>query len=80
MTRKAEAEAWVRGSRRIVHNQWLIEALVVLAFLVPLPLGATIFWVFTSSLMIQCIVVLWAAATIAYAALFVHTRMRQGRL
>jgi hypothetical protein len=80
MTREAEAEAWVRGSRRTVHNQWLIEALAVLALLVPLPLGATIFWVLTSPLMIQGIVVLWATATITYTALLVHTRMRQGKL
>jgi uncharacterized RDD family membrane protein YckC len=83
MTREAEAEAWVRRGRRAVHNQFFIQALAVLAIVVPLPLVATIFWAvfgLASPMIIQGIVVLWAAATIAYAALFVYTRIRQGKL
>jgi hypothetical protein len=81
MTREDEAEAWVRGKKRVVHNQLFIQVLAVLAIVVPFPLVAVIFWVvfgLASPLIIQGIVVLWAIATIAYAALFVYAKIRQG--
>jgi len=83
MTREAEAEAWVRKGRRAVHNQFLIQVLAVLAIVVPLPVVVAVFWAvfgLASPLIIQGIVVLWAAATIVYAALLVYTRIRQGNL
>ena len=81
MTREDEAEAWVRGKKRVIHNQLFIQLLAVLAIVVPLPLVAVIFWVvfgLASPLIIQGIVVLWAIATIAYAVLFVYAKIRQG--
>lgn len=81
MTREDEAEAWVRGKKWVVHNQLFIQLLAVLAIVVPLPLVAVIFWAvfgLASPLVIQGIVVLWAVATIAHAALFVYSKIRQG--
>ena len=81
MTREDEAEAWVRGKKRVVHNQLFIQVLAVLAIVTPFPLVAVMFWVvfgLASPLIIQGIVVLWAIVTIAYAGLFVYAKIRQG--
>jgi len=83
VTREAEAEAWVSRSRRSVQNQFLIQALAVLAIVAPLPLVAVTFWAvfgLASPIIVRGIFALWAAATITYAALSVYTRMRQRKL
>jgi hypothetical protein len=83
MTREDEAEAWVRKSRRVVHNQFLIEVLAVLAIAIPLPLVMTVFWAMFglgSPVIIQGIIVLWAATTVIYAALATYARIRQRKL
>jgi hypothetical protein len=80
MTREDEAEAWVRKSRRVVHNQFLIGVLAVLAIAIPLPLVMTIFWAvfgLASPVIIQCVIVTWAATTAVYAALAAYARIRQ---
>jgi hypothetical protein len=83
MTREDEAEAWVRKSRRVVHNQFLIGVLAVLAIAMPLPLIMTVFWAMFglgSPVIIQCVIVLWVAATVVYAALAAYARRRQRKL
>jgi hypothetical protein len=80
MTKRAEAEAWVREARRIIHNQTFIQLLAVLAIVVPLPLTAFVFlsvFGFSSPIAIQSILVLWATTTIAYAALLIYTKIKQ---
>jgi len=83
MTREAEAEAWVRRSRKALHNQFLIQILAVLAIVVPLPLVAVVFWAafgLASPMVIQGFLVLWATATVTYAATMVYTRIRDRKL
>lgn len=83
MTREAEAEAWVHRSRRVVHSQFLIQVLAVLAIVTPLPLVAVTFWAvfgLASPIVIRSIFALWAAATVTYAALSMYTRIRQREL
>jgi|GEM_PF-2082285 len=81
MTKEAEVEAWVRRrSRRIIHNQLLIQVLAVLAIVVPFPLAALIFWVVFgvgSPVIIQSIITLWVAVTVIYAALCVYIKIKQ---
>lgn len=80
MSREAEAEAWIRGKKRAIHNQFLIQMLAVLAMVVPIPLVGITFWaVFGLAIpaIIQSIVVLWVVAIVACAALSVYTKIRQ---
>jgi len=80
MNGRAEAEAWVRGAKRIIHNQTFIQLLAVLAITVPLPLTAFVFlsvFGFSSPIVIQSIVALWATVTTSYAALLIYTRIKQ---
>jgi hypothetical protein len=80
MTKEAEIEAWIRGRKRIIHNQHLIQALTVLAMMVPLPLTSFIFWIVFGlglPIVIQGIVLSWLAATIIYIVWSAYVRIKQ---
>jgi hypothetical protein len=83
MTKLAEAEAWVRRSRRMIHNQLLIQVFSILAIVVPLPMVTLIFWTafgLASPLVIRSLIGLWAAAMIIYAATAVYTMIQRRKL
>ena len=77
MAKLVEAEAWVRRSRQVIHNQPLIQLLGVLAIIVPLPLAMSAFWIaFSSAAAIQSLIGLWAAATMTYVFLEIHNGIK----
>lgn len=83
MTRLAEAEAWVRRNRRLIHNQPLIQFLSVIAIIMPLPIAILVFWTafgLASPLVIQSLIGAWAAAMIIYASVAVYTRIEHRKL
>jgi hypothetical protein len=83
MTKLAEAEAWVRRNKRMIHNQPLIQFLSVIAIIVPLPIATLIFWTafgLASPLVIQSLIGLWAATMIIYASMAIYTRMERRKL
>jgi hypothetical protein len=84
MTKEAEVEAWVRRrSRRIIHNQLLIQVSAILAIAIPLPLVALFFWAvfgLGSPIIIQSIITLWVIVTIIYAALSIYIKIKQRKL
>jgi len=80
MTKEAEIEAWIRGRKRIIHNQYLIQALTVLAMIVPLPLTSLVFWIVFGlglPIVIQGIVSSWLAAAIIYVVWSAYVRIKQ---
>jgi hypothetical protein len=80
MTREAEAEAWVRGRKRTIHSQLLIQFFAVLAIAAPLPITALVFWAafgLALPLVIQSIVALWVITTIVYFGMSIYTRIKQ---
>lgn len=83
MTREAEAEAWIRKNRRIIHDQSLIQFFAVIALTSPIPLVTIAFWAvfgLASPVIIQGIFASWAASALIYVALAIYTRIRQGKL
>ena len=75
-----EAEAWVHRSRRMIHNQPLIQLLSVIAITVPLPIAAFVFWAafgLASPLVIQSLIGLWAAAMIVFATMTIYTKIER---
>jgi hypothetical protein len=80
MTREAEAEALVRGRKRTIHSQLLIQFLAVLAIATPLPITALVFWAafgLAQPIVIQSIAALWATTTIVYFGMSIYTRIKQ---
>jgi hypothetical protein len=80
MTKQAEAEAFVNKSRRVIHNQSLIQLLAVFAIAMPLPLTGLIFWTafgLSSPIIAQTMATLWIAATIVYVASTTYVKARQ---
>jgi hypothetical protein len=74
-----EAEEWGRKPKRMIHNQSLIQLLLILAFTVPLPTVGVVFWlvfVVSPTIAIPCIIVTWTTSATAYAALAVYTRIK----
>jgi hypothetical protein len=83
MTKLAEAEAWVRRNKRMIHNQPLIQFLSVIAIIVPLPIATLIFWTafgLASPLVIQSLIGLWVAAITIYASMAIYTRIERRKL
>jgi hypothetical protein len=83
MTRLAEAEAWVRRNRRLIHNQPLIQFLSVIAIIMPLPMATLVFWAafgLASPLVIQSLIGAWTAAIIIYASMAVYTKIEHRKL
>jgi hypothetical protein len=81
--REAEAEAWVRRKRRAIHNHFLIQAIAVLALVVPFPLVGVIFWALfdvAHPVIIQGIFFLWAIAAVTYTAMLAYTKVKQRKL
>jgi len=77
MAKLAEAEAWVRRSRQMIHNQPLIQLLSVLTIIVPLPLAMSVFWfAFSSAVAIQSLIGLWAAAAMIHVTLEIHQEVQ----
>jgi hypothetical protein len=80
MTREAEVEAWLRGRKRTIHSQLLIQFLAVLAIATPLPITALVFWAAFSldlPFVIQSIVALWAITAIVYVGMSIYIRIKQ---
>jgi len=74
-----EAEAWTRKPKRVIHNQFLIQLLLILAFAIPLPAAGLVFWlIFAVSpiIVVPGIIVVWTASAITYAALAVYARIK----
>jgi hypothetical protein len=80
LTREAEAEAWVRKPKRIIHNQSLIQILIMLAMIIPLPLVGVVFWLlfaFASPIVIQTVVLVWTASTVIYGTTATYVRVKE---
>ena len=53
--------------RRIIHNQTVIQLLIILAIAIPIPLGAFIFWLIfciAPALVIPIILIVWAVGSV----------------
>jgi hypothetical protein len=79
MTREAEAEAWVRKPKRMIHNQSLIQVLTVLILVLPLPCTGLLFWLLFaySAIAVQSVVALWAVTMMVYGGMTVYVRIKQ---
>ena len=72
------AEAWFRKPRKIIHNQTIIQTLLTLAFLIPMPIAAGAMWLIANSpaIVIQTVLFTWSTATAAYLTLIAYIRVR----
>jgi hypothetical protein len=73
--KQAQSEAWVRKKKRIIHNQWLIRILLILSLIVPIPASGIILWLFFVAfppIILQSVLALWFASSVAYASLRVY--------
>ena len=70
--------------RMIIHNQIVIQLLIILAIAAPIPLtGVAFYCVFciAPSVVIPFCVVLWAALVVVYGLIYVYVKVRDsGRL
>jgi membrane protein YdbS with pleckstrin-like domain len=71
-------EAWFRKPRRIIHNQKLIQTVLTLAFLVPMPVAAGSMWLIANSpaIVIQTAFFTWLIAALAYLGLISYVRVK----
>jgi len=77
MAKLVEAEAWVHRSRQMIHNQLLVQLLSVVAIVIPLPVAISVLWLaFSSAMVIQSLIGLWAAATMTYVSVEIHNRIQ----
>ncbi len=79
MTRVNETtEAWFRKPRRIIHNQKLIQTLLTIAFLLPMPIAAGSLWLIANSptIVIQAAFFTWIGATATYLSLVSYVRVK----
>jgi len=61
----------------MIHNQTLIHLLSVVAIVMPLPVAMSVFWLaFSSVIVIQNLVGLWAAATMTYVSFKIRNRVQ----
>lgn len=61
----------------MIHNQTLIQLLSVVAIVMPLPVAMSVFWpAFSSVIVIQNLVGLWAAATMTYVSFKIRNRVQ----
>jgi hypothetical protein len=61
----------------MIHNQTLIHLLSVVAIVMPLPVAMSVFWLaFSSVIVIQNLVGLWAAATMTYVSFRIRNRVQ----
>jgi hypothetical protein len=72
------AEAWFRKPRKIIHDQALIQTMLTLAFLIPLPMAAASMWLIANSppIIIQTAFLTWLIAALAYLALISYVRVK----
>jgi hypothetical protein len=75
---KPEAEAWVRKKpKRIIHNQTVIQILMMLNIALPLTVPGVVLWLvfcLYPQIVIPAILTLWLAGSVAYVALRVHVK------
>jgi hypothetical protein len=75
---KPEAEAWFRRKpKRIIHNQMLIQLLMVLAVFIPIPAcGIIMYLIFyiAPAIVIPAILVLWSSAVVGEIIIWVLRR------
>lgn len=79
MTGVAEAaDAWFRKPRRIIHNQKLIQTLLTVAFMIPMPLAAGSMWLIANSppILIQAVFFTWLIAALTYLGLILYVRVK----
>jgi hypothetical protein len=79
-TMAEQAEVWIRKSRRMIHNQLLIQLFAVLAITLPLLFAALMFWTtfgIASPIVIQSLLGLWTATTVVYVASSIYVRTKQ---
>ncbi len=71
-------EAWFRKPRRIIHNQKLMQTVLTLAFLLPMPMAAGSLWLVANSpaMLIQAGFFTWLAATAAYLSLLSYVKVK----
>ena len=68
--------------RRIIQNQTLIQLLIILAVVTPIPLASVMFWlVFCVApvIMISSIVVIWAVGSVSYIVMWLHVERQNVR-
>jgi len=77
MAKLVEAEAWVHRSRQMIHNQLLVQLLSAVAIVIPLPVAISVLWLaFSSAMVIQSLIGLWAAVTMTYGSVEIHNRIQ----
>jgi len=73
MDEEAQAEMWVRKKpKRIVHNAWLIQLLIILNIALPIPVAGIVFWLafsFYPAIVVPGIIVAWVLGSIIYVIL-----------
>jgi len=77
MDEQAQAEAWVRKPRRIIHSYPLILLLGLLAALSPVPLAGLVVWAafaVAPSIVIPTLIALWAITLTVYTSLRLYYR------
>jgi fructose-specific phosphotransferase system IIC component len=74
--KQAQVEVWIhKKPRRIIHNFWLAQLLMILCITVPIPAGGVLFWLvfaMAPSIVIPVILVGWAVSAAVYAVLRLH--------
>lgn len=58
--------------RRIIQNQLLIQLLIILSIVIPIPLATVIFWLIfgvAPAIVIPSILVVWVAGSVSYAVI-----------
>jgi len=68
-----EAEAWIRKKpKRIIHNQLLIQLLMIVVVITPIPASGLVLWLvfsFYPRIVIPSIIVVWAMVSVVYVGL-----------
>ena len=68
--------------RRIIQNQTLIQLLIILAVVTPIPLGWLVFklvFCVAPVIMIPSIVVIWAVGSVSYIVMWLHVERQNVR-
>jgi hypothetical protein len=78
----AQTEAWIRKKpKRIIHNQLLIQILIVVSVLTPVSASGLVLWLifsFYPRIVIPAIIVVWAMVSVVYVSLRLWV-MKQNR-
>lgn len=76
----AEADMWTRKPKRTIHNQFLVQLLLILTFAIPLPAVGLGFWLVFAvypAVAVPGVIILWASSTTIYSILAIYIKVRQ---